>query len=295
MTEKNKTKHNKIKNVGIIFELLARQLTSDIISGVSKSKAQELIEKYFKNDAMLGKEHRLYQLLVKHKMGDERRANNIIDEVILAHQKLNRSDLRNAKYNLIKEIKENYPIEKFFKNKIDHYKLYASIYKILQAKSLNEDINPGDIVNARWTIVEHIIEKPMQKEEKKLSEYEMLMEEFEKQNKDLRLLTYKMLVDKFNQKYENLSENQRELIKQYINNISSTNTLVEYIVTQVPLVTKELKILVEDVDDQVTKIKITEVLNQLSKMSTITQADDNHVETMLHVYELIKELKISNK
>lgn len=292
MTEKNKTKHAKIKNTGIIFELLTRQLTADIISGVSKSKAQELIEKYFKNDSTLGKEHRLYQLLVKHKISDERRANNMIDEIILSHQKINKSDLRSEKYNLVKEIKENYPIDKFFKNKIDNYKLCASIYKIFQAKSLYEDVSPDDIMNAKWTVIDHMMETPIHQDEKKLSEYELMMEEFEKQNKDLRLLTYKMLVDKFNQKYANLNENQRELIKQYINNLSSTNTLVEYIVSQVPLVTEELKHLSEKLaSEQVLKIKVTEVLNQLGKMENLSKVDDNHVETMLHVYELIKELK----
>lgn len=287
----DKVRHSKIKNTGILFELLTRQLTSDIITGVSKSKAQELIEKNFKSDTPLGKEHRLYQLLVKQKMSDQAKANNFIDEVISSHRKLNKTEIRKMKYNLVREIKENFPIEKFFKNKIDNYKLMASIYKLFQAKSLNEEISPSDIVESRWTILEHITGVSQTEKSTDNDPVSKMIVEFEKQNKDLRLLTYKVMVDKFNSKYSVLNESQKELIKQYINNLSSTNTLLEYIVEQVPIVTEELKKCTTSIDDQVTKIKVNEVLNQLSGMKDLAAVTDNHVEAMLHTYELVKELK----
>ena len=53
----------------------------------------------------------------------------------------------------------------------------------------------------------------------------------ESQEKDLRLLTYQLLVDKFNKKYSNLNESQRNLLREYINNLSNTNSLREFIDT----------------------------------------------------------------
>ena len=50
------------------------------------------------------------------------------------------------------------------------------------------------------------------------------------QDKDLRLLSYQLLVDKFNSKYKSLNENQKNLLKQYINNVSNTNSLKEFII-----------------------------------------------------------------
>ena len=47
-------KHTKIKNTGILFELLLRQVTADIFASQSKSKAVSLIKEYFnKNTAIL--------------------------------------------------------------------------------------------------------------------------------------------------------------------------------------------------------------------------------------------------
>ena len=61
----------------------------------------------------------------------------------------------------------------------------------------------------------------------------MVDKEYEKQDKDMRLLSYKILVEKFNKKYGNLTTPQRNLLKHFINNISNTNSLREYIESEV--------------------------------------------------------------
>ena len=60
-----RVKHSKIKNTGILFELLSRQITQDIISDDKKSKSIDLLKKYFNENTEIGKENQLYQLLVK--------------------------------------------------------------------------------------------------------------------------------------------------------------------------------------------------------------------------------------
>ena len=59
-----RVKHSKIKNTGILFELLSRQITQDIISDDKKSKSIDL-KKYFNENTEIGKENQLYQVLVK--------------------------------------------------------------------------------------------------------------------------------------------------------------------------------------------------------------------------------------
>ena len=88
MKEKQAVKHNKIKNTGILFELLTRQLTSEIITGGTEPKANKLISKHFRQSSELGKEYLLYQSLMNQKFSDESRANMFIDVVISAHKKL---------------------------------------------------------------------------------------------------------------------------------------------------------------------------------------------------------------
>ena len=43
-----KAKHSKFRNTGILFELLTRQITADILSGKDESIAKTLLFKYFK-------------------------------------------------------------------------------------------------------------------------------------------------------------------------------------------------------------------------------------------------------
>ena len=152
-----KLKHNKVKNTGILFELLTRQLTADVLNNKQKPKSAGLLKKYFSKSSPLGKELQLYNLLMKENFNSENKANKFIDIVISHRNKLKNSDLRKEKYNLIKEIKDNYPITDFFKSKIKNYKLYASIHKLFEFETSIDEYNPSDMVNTRYTIVESVV------------------------------------------------------------------------------------------------------------------------------------------
>lgn len=289
--KKHRIKHNKIKNTGILFELLTRKLTSDIISGVENSVAQKLIERYFKNTTELGKEYVLYQALIKQRFDDKDKSNDFLSEVIDAHKKLRTNEIKKSKYSLVKEIRENFELDDFFKPKIENYKLLASIYKIFQSKSLNEDVSPTSIVTSKFTIIENIMgqttqEKPQEDE---------LIAEYAKEDEDLRLLTYKILVEKFNEKYSVLGSEQRNLIKEYINNISSVNSLTSYVQAELPIIQKQLNRRIKKIDDKVMKIKLGEVVNQLELLKEMKTYDDNHVMAVLNSYELVKEIDGENE
>ena len=58
----NIKKHSKFKNTGILFELLVRQVTSDMMSN-QDSKAVSIIRKYFK-ETELSKEYNVYNTIV---------------------------------------------------------------------------------------------------------------------------------------------------------------------------------------------------------------------------------------
>lgn len=286
---KNNTRirHNKIKNTGILFELLTRRLTVDIISGVEESIAQKLIERYFKNTAELGKEYVLYQALIKQKFGDKDKAIDFLNEVIDAHKKLKASEIKKSKYSLIKEIRDNFDVNDFFRPKIENYKVLASIYKIFQSKSLNENISPDDVVNSKFTIIEHVLGKTQNIKQKNEDD---LITEYEKEDEDIRLLTYKILVEKFNEKYSGLDVKQKQVIKEYINNISSVNSLKVYVQDELPIIQKRLTQQVKKISDKVMKIKINEVINQLELMKEMKAYDDNHIMALLNSYELIKSI-----
>ena len=100
------------------------------------------------------------------------------------------------------------------------------------------------------------------------------------------------MVDRFNDKYSDLNEDQQMMLKNYINNISNTNSLREYVNKQIPKVKSRLEELTTTcVDDDVVKIKLGEVIAQLNKISDGRLVKDSQVSTLLMSYELIKELE----
>lgn len=275
-------KHSKFKNTGVLFELLVRQVASDTLNN-NDSKAIPLIKKYFAKNTELAKELNLYQTLVKEKFSKEDKANHLIEAVLAAKSNINQAVLNRQKYNLIKEIKNNYNLEDFFQSKVNNYKPLAAIYKLFEYTIAD---NPVESVNNRYTIVEHItrndVKKPNQINE---------MADFIKQDKEVRLLSYKILVDRFNEKYSDLNEGQKGLLRQYINTVSEGAELKEFINKEVAKLQKDLKSLTAKVDDKVVKIKLTEVTNLLKDIANAKSIKDNHVLNLLRYHELIKELK----
>ena len=281
------TKHLKIKNTGILFELLTRQITADVLNDKKNSIAIKTMKKYFSETTELGKELELYNVLMNEKFSAEKQAEKLIEAVIKSRQKLSNSILRREKYNLIKEIKENYNASDFFNGRISNYRVLASIYNVFQSETSQETFKPDHIVSSKFTVLEHITNKKVSEEEVK----EKVLKEYSKKDKDLRLLAYEILVDKFNKKYKKLNESQRSLLKNYINNISNTNSLRSTVNDEVVKIKKELKIHLPKVDDKITKIKLTEAINQIGNLTKGKVVNEKQVLTLMRYYELIKEIK----
>ena len=275
-----KMKHNKIKNTGILFELLTRQITVDLMESNS-SKAVNIVKKYFKNGTQLGKEYELYKILTETKYNTESRAETLIEAVMDNKKKLSRGSIKKEKYNLIKEIRESYNEKDFFNTKINNYKVLASIYNLFEYK---EEVAPDKYVATKYTIVENITSQSKASKTNKTYDY------LKKQEKDLRILAYSTLVEKFNKKYSNLTKKQKTLIKEYINNISNTNKLREYVDSEVEVVKDTLKTQIKKVDDKVTQIKLTEVVNQIDGLKKGKVVSDKQVVSMMRYYQLIGEI-----
>ena len=280
-----KPKHSKYKNTGILFELLTRQITSETISN-STPKAVGILKKFFGQNSNLLKEYQIYHALLNKRFDKEASATVLLETLVGAHSKLNKSSLRRERYNLVKEIKDTYNIEDFFKAKIPNYKIYASVYNLLENKSAN----PMSIVDSKVAILEHITNKNLPNKPKK----EMVMEEYEKFDKETRALTYKMLMEKFNEKYSELADNQRRLLKEYVYNVSNSPKLKAFLNKEIELVKEELETL-SKTTDQVTKIKITEVKNLIKPLCKKSSVHDDNVINLLNYYSLVNELKSVQK
>ena len=279
-------KHNKIKNTGILFELLTRQIAVDVMNDSKNSPAIKIIKEFFNEKTTLGREKELYSILIEKKYKTAEQANILLEAVIKNRRKLSNRRLKNEKYNLIKRIKENYSVNDFFNSRIPNYKELASIYNVFELESSKEKIGPIEETDSKISIVENICGQSI-KQTKKSKD---LVESYQSQEQDVRLLTYQLLVDKFNKKYSNLNESQKNLLREYINNLSNTNSLREFIDTEVIKVQKALKSHLRIVDDKITKIKLAEAIEHTSTAIGGKLVKDSHVVSLMRYYELIKEL-----
>ena len=287
-----KIKHSKFKNTGFIFELLVRQITSEIMSA-NKSVAEKILKEHFNSKKELSKELKLYQYLINEKYNSESKAEKFIDTILEARKRLDETKLTREKYNLVKEIKDTYNLEEFIKSPISNYKTLASIYKIFEVASTNEQYDPTDIVSSRFTITESIINSSIQNKDIKLKD--LVMEEYKKQDEDLRAVSYKLLVESFNNKYKNLTNDQKGLLREYINNINNTGKLNEYVSNEVTKLVDGLKEVGSKISDKVTKIKLAETIANIKKIKSVKKIKEQHLSAMMMTYELLKELKESIK
>jgi hypothetical protein len=284
-----RVKHSKFKNTGILFELLVRQITLEVLNGDTTEKAKKIVKEFFSSSTELNKELRLYDLLIKERYNSESRAEKFIDTVNEAHDRIDQNKLQREKYNLIKKINESFNMDEFLSSPISNYKVLASIYKIFESKRYT-DYDVKDVFNSKITLIENITSKPSTLVETKDSA-DKIVESYKKQDKDLRLLTYKILVETFNKKYSNLDENQKQLLKQYINNITNTTGFKSYVEKEIPSIVAELNQIQKQIKDKVTKIKLSETISVLKKTKIGKVVSDNHVSSLMISYELIKELK----
>jgi len=280
-----KIKHNKFKNTGILFELLVRQIASDTISG-KDSAAINLVKKYF-SKSELAKEHKIYQALVSSKALTEGKAESLINATLELSSRLNKSALRKEKYNIIKDIRESYELEEFFKSKINNYPQYAAAYILLEANNSLEFIEPSQVIENKVTLLEHISRATVNKTDVK----DRVLEEYATMDKGTRILVYKMLLEKFNSKYNNMSNAQKSVLKEYINNISNTVKLREFVNDSFVAIKLDLIKLNKVVTDKTTQIKIHEVANLLKPLDKNQNVKDDNIIALLQFHQLVAELK----
>lgn len=282
-------KHSKYKNTGIIFELLVRQITADTLSG-KNSKASGILKKFFVKTE-LGKEYKLYETLSKYKNISEGKADMILTTIIESAKSLNRGTLKRQKYNLIKEVQKHYNLDEFFKTKLPSYKSYASLYTLLEIYTSDSLSNPDQIISNKVTLLETMTSSHV--EAKKVKED--LLEEFQSYDKDLRILTYRVLLEKFNDKYGELNDDQKEVLKEFINSVDNTPRLKEYYNNKVASLKQELTKLSESISNKAVQIKITEVANILSPLGKTTNVSDDNLINLLQYCELLHELKSTHE
>jgi hypothetical protein len=281
-------KHSKYKNTGILFELLVRQITTDTLDG-KDSPAKDILKKYFVKSE-LGREYKLYETLLKRTSLTEGKANVVVDTLIESSKTLNRGAIKRQKYNLINEIQKHYDLNEFFNHKLPNYKMFAAFYTLTEIASAQHTVDPDQAINNKVTILEHLTAAKITESKVR----DEVMSEFEKADKDVRFLAYKMVLESFNTKYNDLHPRQKEILKEFITSVDNKPRLKEFYTAKVVEIKEELATLNAKTKNEVTKIKINEIINIIQVPAKTAKITDNDLVDLLQYYDLINELETVN-
>ncbi len=199
----NKLKHSKFKNTAFLFEVLSRKVVSEALDVQrAKGTALNLVKKHFNKNSFLLQELELYNSILRvNRKVQLTNPVGLIDLVIEAQSKLNKSELGRAKYNLVKDLKKSYGdnlINEMFAINVSNYKELASIYKLFEYKAAD---NPVEIHSARNSICEYL-QKPLDGDIKNT---------LATLPKDVREVAFRKILESFNEKYKGFSRKQKEL------------------------------------------------------------------------------------
>lgn len=281
-----KIKHNKFRNTGLIYELLVKQIASDVLS-MKESKAIPILKKFYTGNSFLVKEFRLYDFISKNKGINQNKAESILSTITEISRKLDQSSLKNQKYDLIKEIKAHYDLKEFFSIPVRDYKPLAALYCLLEAQNNSDLTDPQVLVDNKVTILEHLTSTPQDSEDVK----DTLIEEFSKYDKDLRLLTYKILLEKFNEKYMDLLPGQKNILREFINSVSSTAKLRTFVNEELDNISNKIEAGIARIDNDVVRIKLNEILKNIQPLSNKERVTDSVLSNLMQYHELVHELE----
>ena len=279
-------KHNKLRNTGLIFELLVKQIAADTLSR-QESPAVSILKKYFTGTSALAKEFKLYEFISKNRNVSQNKAETILSTITEVSRKLNQAHLKEAKYNLVADIKKSYDINEFFGIQVRDYKAIAALYCLLEAQNNSDLIDPQSLVDNKTTILEHLTSNPQNEQDVK----DTLIEEYSKYDKDLRLLTFKILLEKFNSKYKELLPEQKNILREFITSVDSTSRLRNIVNAELVKIQEEVSSLAQKVKDEVVKIKLDEIAKTIKPLSNKERITDTHLVNLMQYYDLVNELR----
>lgn len=271
-------KHNKLKNTGIIFEILCKKIMHETLNPTLPQAAMRIVRRHFTADSKLMTELKLYQQLQDITTIDTAELLGLVTE---SRMRISSKELQTEKYQLIKSIKAKYKLDEFFDSRVGNYKLLASIYNLFEHSPL---IDPTKYIQNKQFIIESLTPNNT------VTEIDETEQELLSEDADVRKLGFKFIVEKFNDKYRDLNPRQKKLLSKYINEDSTTTDFKDYVIKECGWIGKQMDGKVSQLPDSVLKIKLTEVNKLLNHIVVSDKIKEDHLSSMLKYYELLEEL-----
>jgi len=273
-------KHNKKRNVGIIYEQLLSSLSRALVEGKNgKVKIiKGIIDKHFKPGTELYKEFRLFQAMVKTTVPRESLAIKILQEAKTASLNLNSKALQREKSLLIKDINHKISDENFYNQRVKEYKEFATVQSLLNLWGKGDNSSLQQIIKYENGVQEMLLREEVNNslEEEKTSE--------------VNQLTVKIMLEKFNKKYDNsLNSTQAKIIKEYVFS-QGGNSLSGLLKGVKEKAIKEISSVPDSHNNRVICEKVNRVKQNISSLNENIH-DDENISKFLLLSKLSQELQ----
>ncbi len=200
-------KHNKKRNVGLLYEQLMRFASNCILEN-DKAKAEKAIDilcNHFKPNTELYREFRLFNALVNSKVSTNEIAKRIIAESKKACLQHDKNELRKEKSLLIKEINHSLGGKDFYDQKSANYRTHATVQALLNEWRGSNTLGPTELVNYELALEDQLVSK------------EVKTPTIKKEHANP--LTLGIMTTKFREKYaDKMNPEQQSLFESYLLN-----------------------------------------------------------------------------
>ena len=160
---------------------------------------------------------------------------------------------------------------------------------MIESFNSNSKVATKQIIDSKITLLEYLTKNKI-----KPKSQNTVLEEFSGYDKDIRTLTYKILLEKFNDKYDLLTKDQKQVLKEYITAVDSTPDLRSFYNSKILDLKSTLTEITKNIKDKATQVKITEVTKFLTKLKKTDKVGDDNLVDLLRYYQLVNEIQIAN-
>lgn len=262
-------KHNKKRNVAILYEVLVKELAISFFEKDVKRKdiILSIIKEHFNKNTELNKELKLYLEVCDCQWRDEFTMLAVLKEAEQRYQFIDKKEVYKEKSKVISKINKKLS-PKIFSHHVPNYKYLASIDKIFN----------GNMQISKKILLESELVKQLSERKKKTAST----------NENIDQFTVSSFVKKFNEKYENkLLNEQKELISRYIKSDIDPEFKL-YLNEEIYRLKNEFESIKKE-DDRIPKIL------QLVENFKEKEIDLELLNKVLNLQKLINELKAEKR
>ena len=273
-----KTKHNKKRNTAFLYEALVREMTKAVVSQDKERKNNivDILKESFSSSKVLGRELRLYQIILESSDLDDVTAEKLLYKIREAYSELDEQEIYDAQSAVINRINKEIGSD-VYNNFVPNYKSIATVSQLFGVDSTAVGIKRGVILEQQ--VLETLTADTIQE-----SKTEM---------KPIDNIVFKTFTSKFNETYgDGLLSEQKELLNRYILSFSSDTDMMIYLneelgrlhgALQQALATDEIK------SDNTMTESTNSVIGMIEEFRN-TPVDKNLIEKVLKIQNLVHEI-----